>query len=84
MRGMQCPKMLWLDAHKPEKRIIPAATQKRLDRGTEFGEKAMGMFGPFVNVQEYLPNTKYLNNQKLSDYRRLTAEDNSGRDLSEA
>ncbi len=65
MRGMQCPKMLWLDAHKPEKRRIPAATQKRLDRGTEFGEKAMGMFGPFVNVQEYLPNTKYLNKVKM-------------------
>ena len=27
MRGMQCPKMLWLDAHKREERIIPLEVQ---------------------------------------------------------
>lgn len=50
MRGLQCPKMLWLDKHKPEMRMIPPHIQQRLDEGNAFGDKAMGMFGPFVEV----------------------------------
>lgn len=65
MRGMQCPKMLWLDAHHPELKIIPPTTQRRLDQGNEFGDKAMAMFGPFTLVTEYIPNTKYLNKAKM-------------------
>lgn len=65
MRGLQCPKMLWLDAHKPELKVIPDSTQRRLDRGNEFGDKAKAMFGPFIDVTEYLPNTKYLNKAKM-------------------
>ena len=65
MRGMQCPKMLWLDAHRPELKVIPAETQKRLDRGNEFGDKAMAMFGPFENVTAYIPGTKYLDKKKM-------------------
>ena len=65
MRGMQCAKMLWLDTHKPELRVIPPATQRRLDRGNEFGDKAKAMFGPFTEVTEYIPNTKYLNKAKM-------------------
>lgn len=57
MRGMQCPKQLWLDTNKPELKIIPEQTQRRLDCGNEFGDKAMAMFGPFVEVTEYIPNT---------------------------
>ena len=30
VRGLQCPKMLWLDSHKPLEKIIPEAVQKRL------------------------------------------------------
>ena len=47
-RGMQCPKMLWLDKHKPEKRIISQEMQAILDGGNEFGDKAMAMFGDYV------------------------------------
>ena len=65
MRGLQCPKMLWLDAHRPELRIIPERTQDRLDKGNEFGDKARGMFGAFVDVTEYTPNTKYLDKRKM-------------------
>ena len=36
MRGMQCPKMLWLDAHRQDLKIIPEETQHRLDKGNEF------------------------------------------------
>lgn len=56
MRGMQCPKMLWLDAHKREERIIPPEVQARLDKGNEFGDGAMGMFGPYKETTTYKEN----------------------------
>ena len=46
MRGMQCPKMLWLDKHKPSLKVIPPEIQEKLDAGNDFGDRAMGMFGP--------------------------------------
>ena len=49
-RGMQCPKMLWLDKHKPEKRIISQEMQAILDGGNEFGDKTMAMFGDYVET----------------------------------
>lgn len=65
MRGMQCPRMLWLDKHHPELKVIPPDTQKRLDKGNEFGDKAMGMFGPFVEMTEYLPNSCIPDKKKM-------------------
>ena len=65
MRGLQCPKMLWLDAHKQEMKKIPAETQKRLDKGNEFGDKAMAMFGPFEEMTAYIPNTQYPDKHKM-------------------
>ncbi|MBQ8323192.1 MAG: hypothetical protein IJX91_04420 [Clostridia bacterium] len=50
VRGLQCEKMLWLDAHAPELKIIPAEVQARLDAGNEFGDKAMSVFGDFVET----------------------------------
>ena len=57
MRGMQCPKMLWLDKHKPGLMVIPPEIQARLDAGNEFGDLAMGMFGPYEEMTVYLPGT---------------------------
>lgn len=65
MRGMQCPKMLWLDAHRPELKVIPLDTQKRLDRGNEFGDKAMAMFGPYQEMTAYIPGTQYPDKRKM-------------------
>ena len=50
IRGLQCEKMLWLDAHAPEYKIIPPEVQARLDAGNDFGDKAMGIFGDFVET----------------------------------
>ena len=57
MRGMQCEKMLWLDRHKPSLKVIPPEVQARLDEGNEFGDKAMGMFGPYEEMTIYLKGT---------------------------
>lgn len=58
MRGMQCPRMLWLDRHRPEERIIPPEVQKRLDEGNAFGDAAMGMFGEYVETTAFKENGK--------------------------
>ena len=50
VRGLQCEKMLWLDAHAPELKIIPPEVQEKLDAGNEFGDKAMGIFGDYVET----------------------------------
>ncbi len=58
MHGMQCPKMLWLDKHKSRLRVIPPEVQARLDAGNEFGDLAMGMFGPYEEMTVYRPGTR--------------------------
>ncbi|MBQ8291030.1 MAG: hypothetical protein IJX88_00780 [Clostridia bacterium] len=50
VRALQCEKMLWLDAHMPELKIIPPEVQARLDAGNEFGDKAMSIFGEYVET----------------------------------
>ncbi len=50
IRALQCEKMLWLDAHAPEYKIIPPEVQAKLDAGNEFGDTAMGIFGDFVET----------------------------------
>ncbi|MBR3308997.1 MAG: hypothetical protein IKG00_03775 [Lachnospiraceae bacterium] len=57
MRGMQCSKMLWLDKHKPELKVIPPEVQNRLDEGNDFGDRAMAMFGDYEEMSVYLPGT---------------------------
>ena len=59
MRGMQCRKMLWLDKHKPELKIIPPEVQQRLDAGNDFGDRAMAMFGDYEEMTVYRPGTTY-------------------------
>ena len=53
VRGLQCEKMLWLDAHAPEHKIIPPEVQERLDAGNAFGDVAMGIFGPYVETTTF-------------------------------
>lgn len=59
MRGMQCPKMLWLDKHRRDLRVIPPEVQERLDAGNEFGDRAMGMFGDYEEMTINRPGTTY-------------------------
>ena len=53
VRGLQCEKMLWLDAHAPEHKVIPPEIQAKLDAGNEFGDKAMGLFGDFTETTAF-------------------------------
>ncbi len=58
MRGMQCRKMLWLDRHKPSLCVIPPEIRARLDAGNDFGDRAMGMFGPYEEMTVYRKGTR--------------------------
>ena len=58
MRGMQCRKMLWLDKHRPDLKIIPPEIQQKLDAGNEFGDRAMGIFGEYEEMTVYRPGTQ--------------------------
>ena len=59
MRGMQCPKMLWLDKHKPQLKIIPREVQQILAAGSDFGNRAKAMFGEYKDMTVFLPGTSY-------------------------
>ncbi len=67
MRGMQCPKMLWLDKHKPSLRVIPPEVQARLDAGNEFGDRAMAMFGPYEEMTVYRKGTRIPDKKKMAE-----------------
>lgn len=67
MRGMQCRKMLWLDKHRPELRVIPPEIQARLDAGNDFGDKAMGMFGPYEEMTVFRPGTRIPDKKKMAE-----------------
>lgn len=49
-RGVQCPKMLWLEAHRPELFDSSVMNEAVLAAGNEVGDLAMGRYGAFVEV----------------------------------
>jgi hypothetical protein len=71
IRGLQCEKMLWLDAHAPELKIIPPEVQARLDAGNEFGDNAMGIFGEFTETTAYREDGRLNYSQMIADTTRL-------------
>ena len=64
VRGLQCPKMLWLDSHRPEEKIIPEEVQIKLDEGNAFGDRAMNIFGAYVETTCYRADGRL-------DYKRM-------------
>lgn len=71
IRGLQCEKMLWLDAHKPEEKIIPKEVQERLDQGNEFGDIAMGIFGDFVETTVFKDDGRLYYSKMIESTRLL-------------
>ena len=68
---MQCPRMLWLDRHKPQLRIIPPEIRAKLDAGNEFGDKAMAMFGPYEEMTIFRPGTDIPDKRKMAQKTQL-------------
>lgn len=66
--AVQCPKMLWLKANKPEEFDDSVMNQAVLQTGSEVGDLAMGLLGDFVevpfskNLHEMIDKTKELIN----------------------
>lgn len=74
IRGLQCEKMLWLDAHAPEYKIIPPEVQARLDAGNEFGDNAMGIFGEFTETTTFREDGRLHFAAMIEKTQRLLAE----------
>ncbi|MCQ2522198.1 MAG: DUF2779 domain-containing protein [Lachnospiraceae bacterium] len=49
-RAVQCNKMLWMDAHKPEEADTSCINESVLENGNVVGDLAMSYFGDFVEV----------------------------------
>jgi hypothetical protein len=50
IKGVQCPKILWLDIHKSEARDNSVLNQTVFDTGNRVGDLAMGYFGAYTEV----------------------------------
>ena len=53
---VQCPKIVWLNKHKPEELEINPQTLARMEEGDKVGDLAMGLFGDFTEVTTYTNN----------------------------
>ena len=49
-RGVQCPKMLWMECHMPEQFDDSVMNEAILQAGSEVGDVAMGYYGEFEEV----------------------------------
>ena len=49
----QCPKIIWLQKHKPEEEYFDPQSKSLMERGNEIGDLAMGLWGNFVEVAAY-------------------------------
>ena len=49
-KGVQCPKILWMDKHMPEE-AVDTASEAILANGTKVGELARGYFGDYSEVE---------------------------------
>ena len=74
VRGLQCEKMLWLDAHAPEHKIIPPEVQAKLDAGNEFGDIAMGIFGDFCETTTFREDGRLHYAAMIEKTQRLLSE----------
>ena len=57
-KGIQCPKILWMDAHMPEE-AADTGSQALFDNGNKVGDLARGYFGSYELV-EYSPDKKLM------------------------
>lgn len=76
IRALQCEKMLWLDAHAPQYKIIPPEVQAKLDAGNEFGDVAMGIFGEFVETTTFREDGR-LNYTAMIEKTKMLLESNT-------
>lgn len=50
LKGVQCPKILWLDKHMPEQHDPSTVNVGRLEAGSVVGDVAKGYFGEYAEV----------------------------------
>ena len=53
----QCEKSLWLEAYKENEKKIDDSRKSIFENGQRVGDIAKGLFGPYVDVTTYKPNS---------------------------
>ena len=53
----QCEKSLWLEAYKKNEKKIDDSRKSIFENGQRVGDIAKGLFGPYVDVTTYKPNS---------------------------
>ena len=76
-KGVQCPKILWMDTHMSEK--AKPGDDSVLETGTRVGDLARGYFGEYTLVEFNLDKGKM-----VSDTKRLIEEEKGERTIAEA
>jgi hypothetical protein len=76
-KGVQCPKILWMDTHMREK--AKPGDESVLEIGTRVGDLARGYFGENTLVEFNLDKGKM-----VSDTKRLIEEEKGERTIAEA
>ena len=76
-KGIQCPKILWMDTHMSEK--AQSGDDSAMKVGTRVGELARGFFGEYDLIE-----FSYDKNRMVSDTRKLLEETNGDRTIAEA
>ena len=66
----QCPKIVWLDKYKPEKKEVDESALGRMKSGNEVGDLAMGLFGDYTEVTACSADGKL----NLDEMKRKTTE----------
>ena len=56
-RGIQCPKILWLDIHKSDVRDDSVLNQAVFDTGNKVGDLAMGYYGAYTEFWAEFANS---------------------------
>lgn len=51
-----CPKMCWLNKYRPELQVTSSDALSRMERGTEVGDLAKGLFGEYVDMTVRKPD----------------------------
>ena len=67
VRGLQCPKALYLDVYHPEWGTVSAETLRRFRLGRDFETAIKGTFHPAVDLAA-------LHGHKITDYAKTTAD----------
>jgi hypothetical protein len=78
-KGLQCPKMLWMSRHMPDRGAESPLSASLMRSGDEVGDLAMGYFGPYREIENDFDFPRMAGETaRLVDEQAKAARDGSG------